>query len=94
MTKRNINPQFHWQDGNNGKVTWAHGCEFSGNEIRYVSSRGEDCGNLCLSHSRCTHFNWGFMDNCYLKTAQNPVVNVITYDGICGWVNARVENGK
>lgn len=94
ITKRNINTQFHWQDGDNGKVTWAHGCEFSGNEIRHVRSRGEDCGRLCLSHSRCTHFNWESKGNCYLKTAQNPAANVITYDGICGWVNDRIENDK
>ncbi len=89
VTRRNS--AFNWRDGNNGLLNWAHGCDFFGNDIRHVKGRGEDCGGLCLADPKCTHFSWGWEGNCYLKTADNnAVAHAITYEGICGWVNARV----
>ena len=89
ITQRNSD--FNWQDGDNGKVMWASSCDFYGHDIRHVKSRGEDCGRLCYTDAKCTHFSWGWMGNCYLKRAnKNLTANAITYDGICGWVLGRV----
>ncbi len=93
ITRRNSD--FHWQDGDGGKVKWARGCDFFGNDIRHVKSRSEDCGGLCIADSKCTHFTWGWEGNCYLKTAKNPVASAVThFQAVCGRVNARVSNGK
>ena len=87
-------PQFQWRDRNNGLLNWAQGCDFYGNDIGHVKSHGEACGGLCLADPKCTHFSWGWEGNCHLKTAtKNAVANAIAWDGICGWVNARLIDG-
>ncbi|CAF1565184.1 unnamed protein product, partial [Adineta ricciae] len=35
---------------------WAMSCDFPGNDMFNVQSRGEDCGGRCAQTSNCTHF--------------------------------------
>jgi len=84
------NSAFHWQDGDNGLVTWASGCDFFGNDIGKKKSAGEECGQICINNPSCTHFTWGWDSYCFLKSAVKPTAWPITTEGVCGWVNSRV----
>jgi len=87
-----LDPNFHWQDGNSGQVTWANGCDFLGHDFTSNMNGSGDCISRCLADSRCTHFVWldGFANSCNLKSAKNPVTSKLPYKGICGFVVARV----
>ena len=46
---------FDFQDGDNGKVKWASGCDFYGNDIDNIPGPGETCGLNCVNNPSCTH---------------------------------------
>ena len=87
-----LDPNFHWQDGNSGRVTWANGCDFPGHDFNQFTNGSGDCISHCLADSRCTHFVWldGYENSCNLKRAKKPVTSKLPYEGICGFVVARV----
>ena len=87
--------KFDWQD--NGLVTWALGCDFSGNDLLFddkvvkTKSSAEVCGKICFDHPLCTHFSWGPESSCFLKSAVKPTAfSALNDEWICGWVNSRV----
>ncbi len=76
---------FDFQDGNNGKVKWASGCDFYGSDIGTIPGPGQDCGTNCLNKASCTHFTW-FNNNCYLKNFGNSQPTAVALNGgVCGW---------
>jgi len=56
-----------WQTGN-----WAMSCDFKGNDLKDIKSRGEDCGGICSKQPGCTHFTWTKLDGgtCWMKSGQ------------------------
>lgn len=49
---------------------WAPGCEFKGNDLESVETKGEDCGRKCAANYQCTHYTWK-TGTCWMK--QNAV---------------------
>ena len=76
---------FDWQPGNNGQVKWSLNCDFYGNDIGSESSRGEDCGGICINNPQCTHFTYS-NGVCYLKNNPNSPTAVDSNGAVCGWV--------
>ena len=94
---------FDWED--DGEVTWANNCEFmDGVHINEEESSKDDCPQLCVGNAECTHFHWGFKNQCTLISAvdtQLPAYTERRWNGTCGKINARVwtsssnfKNGK
>ena len=82
---------FNWQDENNGQLTLAHGCDFSGRDVGQRKSLRKECGGICLSNPECTHFSWGRDSNCFMKSAAVSDISPSSVtDGICGKINARI----
>lgn len=58
------------QDGNYNETEWnkgywAIGCDFQGNDLDEIvsSSSRDDCFEICLNKSDCTHFKWSKWSN-------------------------------
>ena len=86
-----IGRQFNWQEaGNDGKLTWAHGCDFPGHDIGRKNISRAECSGLCLASARCTHFTWGKDSSCYMKSILEADISpVSTGDWICGYKKRR-----
>ncbi|KAI9350520.1 glycoside hydrolase superfamily [Zopfochytrium polystomum] len=52
------NARFAWAAGNEGRVSYATGCDWIAGDISSVSSKGEECGGLCLNQPGCVKFTW------------------------------------
>lgn len=87
------NSTFNWMDGDNGFFTWAHDCDFFGHDISKVKSSRDECPQLCLANSECSHFSWGWDNYCFMKSAIKPTAYPTTWAGTCGKINARVWDG-
>nr|CAH0105162.1 unnamed protein product [Daphnia galeata] len=48
-----------WEEGDYGQVRWDSYCRYTGHYISYKHSSDRQCGRVCLSNSRCTHFTQG-----------------------------------
>jgi len=88
---------FHWQDGDLG-VKWQSNCDFPGNPghvsdfTSIPNSRGEDCGQYCVSYTnQCNAFSY-FHGTCYLKlrrsTGGTPIPQP-AQGGVCGYLPDR-----
>ncbi|KAJ3141922.1 hypothetical protein HK100_005318 [Physocladia obscura] len=89
-----------WQDGNNGALTWASGCEYTGGVIGTSTTIGANCGTECQTTSGCEYFTWvedANLDSsgtCTLAdtTASGPTYNsaaaTANEANICGYLNA------
>lgn len=76
--------KYDWYDGEEGKVKWAQGCDFKGNDFSCVTSVPQLCGRLCVDDSRCTHFTYYYGNGtCCLKTAPKSA-EVSPLDAVCG----------
>lgn len=77
-----------WRSGEDGRVNWAHNCDFNGNNIGRVRSTGEACGGLCYQKADCKQFKWTNDDGgiCHFKDGNGKAF----YDdnGVCGYVTA------
>jgi hypothetical protein len=53
----------------NWNGNWAFSCDFKGNDLKNVQSRGEDCARKCNQTSGCTHFTWTTFNTgtCWMK---------------------------
>ena len=82
-----------WNNGDDG--TWAMGCDFDGNDLSNVGSKGEECSGKCKSTSGCTHFTWTDYNGgtCWMKkgsishsnakdSAEGNVCGILKSDGI------------
>ncbi len=86
--------------GDNEEFKWALGCDFIGNDYRYVEKiTAEECAWLCVAHSsNCTHFaHLSQQDrNCYLKKALGAPETLIfspLQGAVCGFINRRDSLG-
>ena len=84
----NVSFAYNWANGQG--VQYALGCDFYGNDIRNVSSSGQDCGCICARDTNCDHFTWSSNGMCWLKRANNPAA-VDANGAVCGWVTDRTQ---
>ncbi|KAJ3136191.1 hypothetical protein HK100_001920 [Physocladia obscura] len=89
-----------WQDGNNGALTWASGCEYTGGVLSIIATTGADCGTECQTTSGCQYFTWvqdANLDSsgtCTLadSTASGPAYNsnaaAANESNICGYLGS------
>ncbi|XP_037050892.1 phenoloxidase-activating factor 1-like isoform X2 [Bradysia coprophila] len=76
-----------WQSGEDGRIKWAHNCDFNGNYLGKVRSNGEECGGLCFQKPECTRFLWTYENRgtCHFKSG-NEKAFFAENGGICGYV--------
>ena len=75
---------YNFQSGSNGKVMWASGCDFVGNDIGKQAILAQNCGDACVANGQCTHFSWS-NGGCYLKKAVDPSATNCNGGCICGY---------
>lgn len=85
-----------WKEGN-----YANGCDFPGNDLIKIHSRGEECGSLCDRRRECTHYTWVPFDNgitnngnCWLKTGSVKRSEAILTQDLsitCGLTNSNIK---
>jgi hypothetical protein len=82
--------QISWQNGKDGP--WAFGCDFFGNDLSRVASRGEECSGKCKQTSGCTHYTWTNFNGgtCWMKKNLIRQSNAIRADQsfVCGILNS------
>jgi len=96
------NSKFKWVDGF-GKVKWADACDFPGNDIRTVTTKGTSCSDLCIAEPKCTSYAArslsdlpGYANDriCFLKSGKSPIARrrIIAKPDMyyCGMISARI----
>lgn len=66
----------NWRLSSGGKVKWSPTCDFIGGEYKrklFVHSAA-NCGDICLSDTRCTHFVKNFVGECLLKNFRSSKI--------------------
>jgi hypothetical protein len=72
-----------------GKVFWDYNCDFYGDDIGQVASRGEDCGGHCENTPGCHKFTY-YNGVCYMK--MNSAINPQEKSGaVCGYLDAPIS---
>ena len=82
----------HWMDGvhgDSGLVRWDLYCRYVGDYIGLQRSQNYECGRVCLTNSRCTHFTDGD-GNCFMYNSPNG--KQVDYDWAPGWNCGYVPN--
>jgi hypothetical protein len=60
-----------WNTGDGG-FKWRTNCDFPGDDIGQIPltiATREECGRLCIANPQCSHFVFGYLENCYMKKA-------------------------
>ncbi len=75
-----------WNKGDDGP--WSFGCDFFGNDLSNVESRGQDCSGKCKQTSGCSHYAWNGHKGgtCWMKQGSISQSNAIqaSQDSVCG----------
>ncbi|KAG4078478.1 hypothetical protein HA402_009190 [Bradysia odoriphaga] len=76
---------------------WAMWCDFTGNDLTSVQTRGEDCGPQCILTPGCTHFTWTNYNGgtCWMKkngASKNDAIPKYDSGAVCG-VNPGANSG-
>ncbi len=83
-----------WNNGPDGP--WAKGCDFRGNDLSNVRSKGEECSGRCKSTNRCTHYTWNNFKGgtCWMKQGSISQSNAVKATGnfVCGVLNLNPPN--
>lgn len=61
-------------------VFWAFDCNFPEGDFANIKSMGEQCGLLCRTTSRCTHFTW---TNYEAKSFLTQIMQQISIHFVC-----------
>jgi hypothetical protein len=80
-------------NGNN----WALNCDFQGNDIKTVSTPGEQCGGTCANTKGCTHWSYVTPNICKLKSgavSQNNAVASSANGASCGIPAATAQSNS
>ncbi|XP_046459913.1 mast/stem cell growth factor receptor Kit-like isoform X2 [Daphnia pulex] len=90
-----------WNTGDGG-FKWRTNCDFYHDDIGQLpltAALGEECGRFCIANPQCSHFAYGYGQNCYMKKA--PLTKPrqdVDNEGkdICGFIPWRFgsESGK
>jgi hypothetical protein len=84
-----------WNTGDGG-FKWRINCDFPGDDIGQIPltiATREECGRLCIANPQCSHFVFGYLENCYMKKAPSmPPRQDIDYESIaiCGFIPWRL----
>jgi hypothetical protein len=84
-----------WNTGDGG-FKWRTNCDFPGHDIGQISittATREMCGRLCVSNPQCSHFVFGYLENCYMKKVPSTTLRQdIDYESIaiCGYIPWRL----
>ncbi|XP_046459939.1 mast/stem cell growth factor receptor Kit-like isoform X2 [Daphnia pulex] len=84
-----------WNIGDGG-FKWRTNCDFPGDDIGQIPitvATREECGRLCISNPQCSHFVFGYLENCYMKKAPSTTTRQdIDYESIaiCGFIPWRL----
>ncbi|RNA25669.1 fibroblast growth factor receptor-like [Brachionus plicatilis] len=79
------------------KDNWAHACDFEGENIKFESLKGEECGGRCAQTASCTHFTWTSFNGgtCWMKSKNGIAKSdaFYTYDKsmVCGVVRSEAD---
>ncbi|CAF0916089.1 unnamed protein product [Brachionus calyciflorus] len=80
------------------KDNWAHACDFEGDNFKFESLKGEECGGRCAQTPACTHFTWTTFNGgtCWMKS-KNGITKTdafYTYNMsmVCGVVRSKVDD--
>jgi hypothetical protein len=82
-----------WNIGDGG-FKWRTDCYFHRNDIGIIpltDAQGKECGRLCISNPQCSHFSFGYLNNCYMqkapltKSRQDVNYGITTICGIIPW---------
>ena len=70
---------------------WAFRCEFKGQDLTNMRSRGEQCSSLCRNTKNCTHYSWNMhsQGTCWLKTGpvtKNDLFYTNNPSDFCGFI--------
>ena len=66
-------------------------CDFVDYDISVQPiSMDNPCAELCLANPNCTHFAWGYLSNCYLKSATKGIQISYSPGSSCGYIPNRV----
>ena len=68
---------------------WAPACDFQGNDLANILSRGEDCSTRCAERAGCTHYAWTTYNGgtCWMKQGTVSKSNAIATSDqsmVCG----------
>ena len=82
-----------WNIGDGG-FKWRTDCYFYRDDIGQIpltEAQGKECGRLCISNPQCSHFSFGYLNNCYMqkapltKSRQDVNYGITTICGIIPW---------
>ncbi|XP_046647707.1 uncharacterized protein LOC124337722 [Daphnia pulicaria] len=82
-----------WNIGDGG-FKWRTNCYFYRDDIGQIpltEAQGKECGRLCISNPQCSHFSFGYLNNCYMqkapltKSRQDVNYGITTICGIIPW---------
>ena len=80
--------QLDWQNGQPG--IWALNCDFVGNDLAKVLSKGPECSLKCSLNIACSHFTWTNLNDgtCWLKSGSISKERAGNKQGaICGIIS-------
>jgi len=66
-------------------------CDFSGYDTSQQISAQNECGELCFANPNCTHFTWGYLSYCYMKTSSKGLSKYYAQGALCGYIPSRVH---
>jgi hypothetical protein len=87
-----LSHQFDWQPGN-----WAMNCDFEGNDIANVLSKGEECSTKCRQNLACSHYVWTNYQGgtCWLKSGSISKEKAVYKQGaVCGVISETVSEDQ
>ena len=67
---------------------------FFGNDLAVQPSLRNECGSLCLANFNCTHFSWGYRNNCYIKSDPKGLrlFRSSQQGYLCGYIPNRISS--
>jgi hypothetical protein len=83
-----VSGSISWNNGPDGP--WALNCDFFGNDLSNVASRGEECSGKCKQTTGCTHYTWSNFNGgtCWMKRGSISQSNAKNANGlVCGIVD-------
>jgi hypothetical protein len=93
-----------WNTGDGG-FKWRPNCDFGTAQdigrITITTATREECGRFCIANPQCSHFTFGYLENCYMKKAPSTTVrrdfdyeSTVFYEsiGICGFIPWRLDS--
>jgi hypothetical protein len=86
-----ISTEIDW----NGK-DWANACDFKSNDLSNVHTAASECGPLCASTLKCSHYTWTTLGEgtCWMKygtVSKTDAFFTNDYSMVCG-INSKVIN--